>query len=1146
MPFPIHRKGFSLSNSQFLLLKTRRFAPLFVTQFLGAFHDNVFKNAFVVLLLFDTASHVDNPKLLTTLAAGVFIFPFVLFSALGGQLADKYAKEKVIRVVKVVEIGIALLGIAAILSSSIFLSFLTLFALGTHSTFFGPSKYSILPQHLKEEELIGGNALINTGTFLAILCGTIAGTALVTLPQGKIIISGILLGVALCGYMSSRFVPPAAAKEPDIKLNYNPVTETFIILRQAFSQPKRVVRCMLGISWFWFLGAMFMAQLPNFTHDSIGANEHVLSLFLVLFSAGIAVGGLFNNKLLRGRIEGVYVPLAVVGISVFSFDLYFASDKIIPGALAGLPEFIASIGNWRIIADILMIAICGGLFVVPLNAIVQHLIPENQRARILAGSAIMNALMMAASSVLSAILIGRGFSTTELFLTFAVANMAVALYICSILPDYLFKSFLQVLFKLLYKVEVRGLENYAKAGPRAVIVGNHVSLLDPPLLAAFLPGKPMFAINKFVAEWWWVKPFLRLVDYFPLDTANPFSIKGLIHKIEEGKHVVIFPEGRLTDTGALMKIYDGPGMIADKTNAVILPVRLDGVQHTPFARLKGKVPLKSFPKITITILEPRVFKIDDALKGRARRVAAGRQLYNLMEEMMFMTGDREQTLYQALLKARYVNGDKETIAEDPEHKPLKFKKLVQGSVALGKQFAKLTQPKENVGLMLPNSTGAVVSFFALQAFGRVPAMINFSSGAKSVISLCKTAQIKTVITSRRFIELGRLQELETQISSHANIVYLEDIKKNIRWTDVLFVNPARLHRKQNVSSRDPAVVLFTSGSEGEPKGVVLSHENLMSNIIQLSSRVDFNRQDVVFNCLPMFHSFGLTGGTLLPILSGIRTFLYPSPLHYRIVPEIVYAANATIMFGTDTFLRGYAKKANTYDFYRMRYIFAGAEKVQDETKRLYMEKFGVRIMEGYGTTETSPAIAVNSAMHRKENTVGRILPGVEYRLEPVSGVTEGGRLYVRGPNVMMGYYLADKPGVLQPPEGGWHDTGDIIAIDEGGFVKILGRAKRFAKIAGEMVSLAQVETMAQSIWPDAQHAVVAIPDACKGEQLALVTSHEGADKGTLSAYAAKHGISGLAIPSMIIHINKMPLLGSGKTDYSAVKEIIENKASAAA
>lgn len=1135
-----------MKSNQFSLLGQKRFLPLFITQFLGAFHDNVFKNALVVLLLYAVGINAPkNPEMLVTLAAGLFILPFILFSAMGGQLADKFPKQKIIRVIKLAEIAIAALGTAALFTGSIELSFVTLFALGTQSAFFGPSKYSILPDHLKSDELISGNALLNTGSFLAILFGTIAGTVLIAMQGGALIVSCLLVGTACAGYAAACFIPPTVSKAPNLKINFNPITETYSILKHAFMQDRKVVRSIVGVAWFYFLGGMFMAQFPNFTRGTLGANEHVLALFLVMFSIGIAFGGLLNNRLLRGRVEAVFVPLAILGITIFSIDLYFASNLIVGAELIGLKDFVTNSAHWRILFDVCMISICGGLFVVPLNAIIQHFTEQRHRARIIAGSAILNAVFIFASSIFSAAILTKGLEVRDIFLTFALVNVAVALYICWLLPDYLFKSVLQTILKLVYKVEVRGLENFEKAGPRAVIVSNHVALLDPPLLAAFLPGKPMFAVNSRVAQWFWVKPFLKLVDAFPLDPTNPFSIKSLINEVQKDKHCVIFPEGRLTETGALMKVYEGPGMVADKADAMILPVRLDGVQHTPFARLKGKVPLKSFPKITITILPPRKFKIEDGLLGRARRAAAGRQLYDVMEEMMFITSDREQTLFEALLKAQHVNGKDSIIVEDAEFKPLKFKKLLLCASILGDKLAKRSAQKENVGVLLPNSVGAVATFFALQAYGRVPAMLNFSAGAKAICSACETAKVKKVLTSRRFIELARMDDVLAEIEKVAEIVYLEDVKASITFGDKLrglMSNPARLHKKHKVASSAPALVLFTSGSEGVPKGVVLSHANVMSNIVQLSSRVDFNRQDIVFNCLPMFHSFGLTGGTLLPILSGVKTFLYPSPLHYRIVPELVYATNATIMFGTDTFLNGYARMAHPYDFYRMRYIFAGAEKVKDETRQIYMNKYGVRILEGYGATETAPALALNAPMHLKAGSVGRLLAGIEYRLEDVPGVDVGGRLFVKGPNIMLGYYRADNPGVLEPPAEGWYDTGDIVDVDDQGYVTILGRAKRFAKIAGEMVSLTSVEAMVQKVYPDAHHAVVAVPDAKKGEQLIFVTTQKDADKKALSAYANANGISELSVPKTIMTLDNIPVLGSGKTDYTTLQDMVQKAA----
>jgi acyl-[acyl-carrier-protein]-phospholipid O-acyltransferase/long-chain-fatty-acid--[acyl-carrier-protein] ligase len=468
--------------------------------------------------------------------------------------------------------------------------------------------------------------------------------------------------------------------------------------------------------------------------------------------------------------------------------------------------------------------------------------------------------------------------------------------------------------------------------------------------------------------------------------------------------------------------------------------------------------------------------------------------------------------------------------------------LLTGSIALGRPLAALTQPGEAVGLMLPNVSAVVASFFALQGIGRVPAMLNYTAGLANLKAACVAAEVRAIVTARAFVEQVKLGEVLAGLEATGlRIVYLEDVGAAIgtlaklralaatRWAE-------RLHRRHNVSPDAPAVILFTSGSEGLPKGVVLTHRNLLSNCLQLSARIDFNSADVVLNALPVFHSFGLTGGTLLPILSGVKTLLYPSPLHYRIVPALAYDANATILFGTDTFLSGYARMAHGYDFYALRYIFAGAERIRDETRRTYAEKFGLRILEGYGATEAAPVIAVNTPMHFRAGSVGRLLPGVEARLEPVPGIEGGGRLSIRGPNIMAGYLKADAPGVLQPTEGGWHDSGDIVTIDDTGFVTIKGRAKRFAKIGGEMVSLPAVEGYAARLWPNAEHAVVTRPDARKGEQLVLFTTQASATVGALQQWARGNGIAELSVPKDVRVVETLPVLATGKLDYVAMAE----------
>ncbi len=712
------------------------------------------------------------------------------------------------------------------------------------------------------------------------------------------------------------------------------------------------------------------------------------------------------------------------------------------------------------------------------------------------------------------------------------------------------KYVLRFILSALYKVEVRGLEHYKEAGERVIMVANHLSFLDALLIALYVPEKPMFAINKHIAQRWYIKPFLKLVKAFPLDSTNPMATKAIIHEIRENAKCVIFPEGRITVTGSLMKIYEGPGMIADKSDAKILPIRIDGAQYTPFSRLKGKVRMRLFPEITLTFLAPRTFHVADEIKGRARRHAASMKLYDLMSQMLFESSDYKKPLFQSLLDEKHIHGRFHEIAEDAKRQPVNYGQFIMRSFILGKKLAEVTAAKEFVGFMLPNSVASVISFFALQAYGRVPAMLNFSVGEKNLISACKTAEIKTVVTAKEFIEAAKLEDIIAALKKNdIDVIYLENIVPKVSLGDKLlglfqsfFPQTAFYHINKTAkqSHEDVAVILFTSGSEGAPKGVVLTHDNIQANRYQLASRVDFGPTDIVFNALPIFHSFGLTAGTLLPLLSGIKTFFYPSPLHYRIVPELVYDTNATIMFGTNTFLAGYARYANPYDFYAIRYVFAGAEKLKDEVRKIWSEKYGVRILEGYGATETSPVISINTPMHNKLGSVGRLLPAINYKIEAVDGIDEGGKLIVNGPNIMKGYLLNDKPGKLQPPANSGYDTGDIVTVDEEGYITIKGRAKRFAKVAGEMISLTAVESYIGKLWPDHQHAVVTVEDKKKGEALVLVTENEKAKRSEMSKYAKKIGLSELYVPRKIEVLNKLPVLGSGKLDYKKVEELVEN------
>lgn len=498
-----------------------------------------------------------------------------------------------------------------------------------------------------------------------------------------------------------------------------------------------------------------------------------------------------------------------------------------------------------------------------------------------------------------------------------------------------------------------------------------------------------------------------------------------------------------------------------------------------------------------------------------------------------------RNLFSALLRARLKQGGGATILIDADGRKLTYIDMIRGAFALGRPIAKQTRRGENVGILLPSGAGAAVAFFALQAYGRVPAMLNFTSGARNLKAAAKAAKISRVLTARKFIELGKYDKLISELQDELDVLYLEDIKDRLDGRAKLAgaVGPYLpwLFREKPFSSA-PGVLLFTSGTEGAPKGVVLTHRNVLANINQINRHVKLLPTDILYNPLPTFHCYGLTAGLLWPMMTGRPIVLHPSPLQTKVIPKRIKETQATILLATDTFLQQYARASDDDDLRSLRLAVCGAERVRDETRGMVKRRFGLDVLEGYGVTEAAPVIAANQPGDIRAGTVGRLLPGIEARLEAVEGLSDAGRLFVRGPNVMEGYLCADRPGEIQKTPDGWHDTGDIVSFDRDGYMSIRGRAKRFAKIGGEMISLAVVENCASAAWPEHMHAAVTVPDARKGEQIILLTENPDADRARLLAWAQSHGVPELAVPRKLLHIDAVPVLGTGKIDYVAVRE----------
>ena len=708
------------------------------------------------------------------------------------------------------------------------------------------------------------------------------------------------------------------------------------------------------------------------------------------------------------------------------------------------------------------------------------------------------------------------------------------------------KILLRWLVRIFYRFRAYNVSVLDTPGP-VLLLPNHVSWWDWLLIGVCLEDDWRFVTSSTTAEFsWFHKRVMVNRRTFAVDMNSPFAVKHMAEYLQHGGRLVLFPEGRLSNTGSLMKLFDGTGFLIHKTRARVITAYIRGAECLPFSRNPGRK--RCFPRLSVHfsgVLTPPSLEHVSATEGRERLT---NWLRDRMVSQRFETEMEfgPSTLPEAIMQTARQR-PRQVILQDFTLQELTYQRLLLGADLLADQWRKLMSDAEpRVGVLLPNVNAMPVVILSLWAAGKVPAILNYSTGTSILLACARLAGLKHVITSKAFIQRAKL-DLGLFAEAGIEVLFLEEVRARISRTQRVLallrqsLKPRLSPLNHPLSTDDTAVILFTSGSEGDPKGVELTHRNLLTNIRQMRSVIDLLETDRFFNALPLFHSFGLTVGLLLPLTQGVFVLLYPSPLHYRVVPSAFYNLDCTIFFGTNAFLNGYARKAHPYDFRTLRYLFAGSEKIQEATAAVWMRKFGVRILEGYGATECSPCLTANLPMRPRHGSAGRFLPGIEHRLEPVGGVAEGGRLFVRGPNVMRGYLNTEANAKFQAL-GGWYDTGDIVSIDSDGFVSILGRLKRFAKVSGEMVSLAAVEEALASAFPQYglrfAAAVVARPDATRGEKLIAVTNEPRLTLEEVRAAIHAHGLNNLAVPREIKMIHDLPRLGTGKINHRELEKMV--------
>ena len=1137
----------------------RGFWSLIVTQFQGAFSDNALKNLVIVMFVGISAPLEERHRAAEQITA-VFSLPFILFSLTGGWMADRFSKRTVAVGMKVAEIGIMLYALVGFYLDSLTVQLIALFLMGTHSALFSPSKYGLLPELLPEKRLSWGNGVIMMGTNVAILAGTLIGMSLAQWMRGRQELSGLIfVTLAVLGTCTSLGITRVAAANPHKPFQFNPFSD-FASQMRLIRKDRVLMLAVMGNCYFWFVGALLILNLLFYGIDVLGLRnqETKLGLLSAVIAVGVGIGTMAAGLLSGRKIEYGLVPLGAIGMTVFC------------GAL-----FQQGVSFSQALVYFGLLGFSAGFVVVPVNALLQYRPNKDEKGGVLAAASLLSAIGVFITSPLHyALTKWLHLTPTDLFLAISVLTLVATTYAVILLPDSLMRLLLWFLTHTVYRIRVVGRDNIPEKGG-ALFVCNHVSFIDALLLLASTDRFLRCIMFKGIYDHPLVKPFAKVMRAIPISSQlRPREMIKSLHEasdaVKNGEVVVIFAEGQITRIGQLLPFRRGFERIMKDVDAPIIPVYVDGVWGSIFSFERGrflwKVP-RYFPyPVTVCFGKP--------LPHTSTPIEVRQAVQELSTEAWPHRRNRMMPLHRSFVRKARHHPFRFAMADVTTRK-LSFGGALTRTVFLARRLKPVWSGQEMVGVLLPPSVGGALVNFAALLMGKVPVNLNYTVSEEVLSSCVKQCKIETVITSKAFLD-------KVKVKVPVKTIFLEELAAKpviadmftalvMAWTLPVGLLERMLRRggpswAPNSASvegghKGPplpldriATIIFSSGSTGDPKGVMLSHYNVASNVEQLGQTFALGGRDCVLGILPFFHSFGFTGTLMLPATLGVGAVYYPNPLDAKSIGPLVSQYKVTFLLATPTFLQMYIRGCEPEDFGSLQFVMAGAEKLPQRVAEAFEDRFGIRPVEGYGSTECSPAVAVNTHDFRaagfrqvgaKRGKIGHPLPGISVRIvdpntmEPVP-LGQSGLLLVRGPNVMRGY-LGRPEKTAEVLRDGWYVTGDVAMLDEDGFLQITDRLTRFSKIGGEMVPHIKVEEKLHELAGTTEQtfAVAGVPDEKKGERLVVLhTLPDDKLKETLDKVAACD-LPNLwkPRPDQFIRIEKLPYLGTGKLDLRKVKEL---------